>query len=186
MVKKAQFSSFVIVGIVIVIVVAGFFVSTSFRNRSELTQSSDSVFSAGTSQNSLDTFIHECIKQNVIEAELEHGLHNVWSPPLIEEYVLDNLPDCLDSFKFFKNQGFKVSTEKLNVNADVTREALIVNIIYPVSLQKNNVLLSFDEHEYTFPRTVIEKLKTDEVQWFLKYNQAQMLLLMDRKLIKLV
>ena len=66
--KSGQVTWYFIVGVVIVLSLAGFMVSKIAREERELAYNAENVFSIGPKQSSLNAFVHDCVKETTIEA----------------------------------------------------------------------------------------------------------------------
>ncbi len=153
--RKSQISIFIIIGLLIVVILASFFVIRQSSQDSILGQS-EYVFEMGPKQSSLESLISECVKQDVIQAEILYGLRRDWSPQKIEQHMINNLPSCIDNFA--KEQKYRTNYGELEVDVEIDREALIVYVSYPMEFQKQDTLLRFENKEYRFPRTVMETI----------------------------
>ena len=159
--KYGQISSFVIIGAVIVVILAGFLASRIDTQKTEMNYNAQNVFSIGPKQSSLNSFVHDCVKETLIQAELEYGLHIVHSKLPITNYMLNNLPGCFNNFETFKEQGFKIQKGNLEASVDITRDSVVVNVNYPLTITKGAVILNIEDQTYRFPRTVMETINPD-------------------------
>jgi len=68
----------------------------------------------------------------------------------IEEYLssdrLNKIEECIDGFKFYKNQGYKINYENIdNMGLKVTiGSTIIVNVVYPVQVERGDFSSSFN------------------------------------------
>jgi len=161
--KKGQLSVFFIAGIVLIITLSILFLSISSKQGKYFEDTSENMISAGPRQSSLNLYISECVKKTVIDAEREHGLHMVWAAPRIETYIKSYLPFCLNDFKEYRNQRYDITKGTLDVTAQITREALLVEINYPLTFERDDIVINFDRQVYKFPRTVMEELKEGDI-----------------------
>ncbi|MBT3721580.1 hypothetical protein HN789_06330 [archaeon] len=153
--RKAQVSLYVIIGILVVIILGSFFIIRQTTQDSILSDS-EYVFEMGPKQSSLQSLIYECVKQNIIDAELKYGLRRDYSPYYIEEHIRQNLQPCIDSFA--KERSYKAKYGVLNIEVVIEQEALVAVIEYPMEFKKKDTLLRFEGQTYRLPRTVMETL----------------------------
>ncbi|AJF61583.1 hypothetical protein QT06_C0001G0748 [archaeon GW2011_AR15] len=161
--KRSQASIFAIIGLLIVIIIASFFIIKNASVESALEGESEDLANLPATQASLDAFIKACVQSSVIEGEKRYGLHMVYSTPLIKSYLQNSLPVCFNGFRNFRQQGFDVAEGNLFVGVEITRDALVADIDYPVTFTKDSTVINFKEQTYTFPREVTEELNFGSV-----------------------
>jgi hypothetical protein len=161
--KKSQISMFLIVGVILLIIIATFSYLLISKNKYDLEQSSQDSFLLEPEQNKLDALIKHCVKQTVVQAELSFGIHKTHSGPLIAKHVEKNLNVCLNDFETFVEQGYIVKTYPASVKIDITNEAIVADVSYPIELSKGKLNIKFDKQTYRFSRIVMEKINPDGV-----------------------
>ena len=143
--KKSQITIFIIIGILIVLI-SVFVGIRVLRNNSDIEKAGEQIVSVGFSQDSINIFISACVKQTALNAEHEYGLDKQISPPLIEQYLIDNLPKCFDDFDIFKEQGLLVEEKgNMEVSVEITNDAMLVDFIYPLTFNKGGTEINFDQ-----------------------------------------
>ncbi|MFH2019923.1 MAG: hypothetical protein ABIJ34_00765 [archaeon] len=156
--NKSQATLYVIIGLTLVLVI-GFFLSLNAQQRSqEIASVADSRSALDAERFSLDYYIEGCVRQTVIDAEIKYGLHRIWAAPEIEAYIENNLGNCLDDFRYFKERGYLVNNGNLDAKVDISREAVAVTIDLPVYLKKGEMEITYDSKVYRLPLTSLERL----------------------------
>ena len=85
--KRGSITTYFVVGISIIIVIGLFFLYDNSNKNNQLLIDTEGSASLESEQNLLDSTIKFCVKQTLIEAELEYGLSKVFATSKIEEYM---------------------------------------------------------------------------------------------------
>lgn len=155
---KSQVSIYVIIGMFILFAVLGGTIFFLNNNKTDIQRSADELNFEANAEGLLSSYIESCLKQTTIEAEQKLGIDERLSPPLIRQYVSDNLDSCLNDFKEFRDRDYKIEKGQLSVRVTISEDSIVVKITYPVTLKKDRQTINFEEESYTFPRTVMEDL----------------------------
>jgi|TARA_Y100000310_G_scaffold319668_1_gene375220 hypothetical protein len=157
--KKGQITIFIILGVVIIGVVSLVLVLNKPKLEGKITIDQNMVPIKSFVESCVDQ-----IGQNAVYfTALQGGYYKTQSPkedysyieipvyweinkasvPSIEtieieilNYVKNNLPDCLNNFSVFKEQGFDISKGKINGNVIITQRDITFNIEYPITVTK--------------------------------------------------
>jgi len=90
-------------------------------------------------------------------------------------YIKNNLPECLNDFSAFKEQGFDIETGEINGEVTITARDVTFNIEYPVNVKRGNSAtqlkdffartnLNFDEkYQYTLQIMGEQKKTPDSI-----------------------
>lgn len=157
--KKAQLSLYIIIGIFAIAAVSLFFLYMNNNASSENQGNEQAALSSNVDQEYLNTLIHKCVKQTAADAQKKFGIHKVLSPPVMTNYVQEMLPYCVNNFNDFRKNGFEVKSVVPKAKVDITSDAMIIEVTYPVTMVRKGVMLSFEKSSYTFPRTIMDKLE---------------------------
>jgi len=68
----------------------------------------------------------------------------------LKVYVRDELGKCVNDFQPFREQNYDVSYEDIGVNVDMEK-AVVVNIKFPVTIQRGDVVFNEEDFAYTVP-----------------------------------
>lgn len=104
------------------------------------------------SYDSIDNFITGCVRKVADEAIREYGLDDSKSI-FLEGYIKAGLPLCFDGFRVFTELGFTVTAGQLTVYSKITENAVVVDIKYPVVLERQDQKYNFEEKSYVVRRT---------------------------------
>jgi len=85
----------------------------------------------------------------------------------IEEYTSDNMnliEECIDNFKTYKDQGYKINDGDMNINVEIS-DSILVDVNYPVEVNRGDFTSSFNNFEFSIPSGLINayKVATDIV-----------------------
>ena len=146
--NRGQISLVVIIGLIIVLGVATLvFYSKNNINKYELEDTLD----LQANQELLNTIMKSCLEETANQAVHDFGLYPSVSDTLIEEQIIKNLPVCVGATDMFENLGF-IDTE-VQVTVEITNEAIIIDLDYPIKLVKGNSQFIFKKQNYYIPRT---------------------------------
>ncbi len=159
---KAQATVFIIAGIVLIALLALILLYNSKSTKNTQIGNQEQTLSGTVDQQYLNTLMHKCVKETVVEAQKRYGIDTRTSPPLMVVYIKAALPACLNNFKDFEKEGFSVKKGALNANVKITTDSLVTEVKYPIVMKKRGTTLTFDTTSYTFPRLVTEKLNFDK------------------------
>jgi hypothetical protein len=160
--KRGSITTYFVVGISIIIVIGLFFLYDNSNKNNQLLIDTEGSASLESEQNLLDSTIKFCVKQTLIEAELEYGLSKVFATSKIEEYMNNNLENCLGDFNQFDKLGYSIKRGKVSSNIEITNEAIVADINYPLIFSRKGVQIKFDKQTYRFSRIVSEKISFEK------------------------
>ena len=152
----------VIIGLIIVVIVGTLILLRSGQKKTEFDIEKIRTGEAKIDQDFLNMYVEHCTEITTIEAEKRYGLDKKASARPIAAYVSSYLPVCMNDFEIFREQNFEVEYDIPDVTITITNNALIADVIFPITLTKDRTVLKFDETKYTFPRTVTEKIDYDK------------------------
>jgi hypothetical protein len=142
--KKAQaITIFIIVGIVLVIS----FGSILYLAGSKKVNKESNTINLEKEKIELSSQIQYCIKTETKEAVDIYGL-NTWSSEQdISAYITEKLHDCVYT-KIFTYEGVGVKQQNVTTNVSISDNTLVVNVNYPITLEKKGVSASLDNFGY--------------------------------------
>ena len=160
--KRGSITLYFVLGLAIIILIGLFFLFDNSNKNNQLLIDTEGSASLESEQNLLDTTIKFCVKQTLIEAELAYGLSKVFSTKKIEEYMNKNLGLCLGDFNQFDKLGYVVKKGQVSSKIQITNEAIVVDISYPLTFSRKGVQIKFDKQTYRFSRIVTEKIEFEK------------------------
>jgi hypothetical protein len=152
--KSGKITLYLIIGLVLLILISGFF---SFRNKEstdELKQEVDEKASLTGLRGNAKQYIDDCLAQSTIKAIDFIGILD--TEELIENYINLKLLNCLDDFDNFKVAGYDVSFEKPVAKVTINDEQVFVELLFPVVLSTGKEYLSLNEYQYRFNTKVTQ------------------------------
>ena len=154
--KKGQVSMYVIIGIVLIILVAGALLLFNKNKKAEMDLGSDSVQFSGVRKDNIQNFVEDCMKDSLIEAIVVYGLPYNGEAGLTNE-VLSTTLKCIDAFNVFSDEyeiTYGVPTADLNLDdSDVISYVLYL----PVEAIKNGESFTFEKFQYDFSKSVYSR-----------------------------
>ena len=154
--KKAQVSLYIILGLIIVLLVALFYLS--FSNQDNLEEEFRKVSTLSEMRIDMHAYIKTCIRDAVKDGMSRAGIRQ----DTIEEYeqiVEDEVVKCTDSlFEILKTQGKDISTGVINSQIQLNDETVIIEVDYPITISTNSQKAKFQFFEETFDKTIIHKI----------------------------
>jgi hypothetical protein len=166
--KKGQISIFVIVGILLLLIIS-FLMFNSNKGIDEL-NTEDTVNLQGT-QKSFLILIDSCLTDTANQGIQDFGLYSGVSDILIKEYMIENLPICIDNGNNFESTGFSLEKGDINVTIQITKDEFIVDLIYPIKLIKDDYLVSFKEKTYNIPIVIWTKIDNNKETTIMSPNK---------------
>jgi hypothetical protein len=160
--KKSQVTIYIILGIVIIALLSLLLLFNSRKAETTNEGSQGETFTGGINQQYLNFLIQKCTKEAFIAGEKKYGLNLRTSSSLIETYMENEMPICLNNLKEFEREGFSVDKGTLSVSVKINKDTLIAEVKYPLVMKKGSTTLTFESFSYTFPRLVIQKLNFDK------------------------
>lgn len=156
MYKRGQVTIFIIIGIIIVFLFAGILFIT--KNKQSELEVDDDIYSFGSIEQYIDSCLKRVAEESVKEVSSQGGYNYVPRPSQeviftqipyyyylgeenfpskleikqsMEEFVLNNLNNCLDDFSIFEESGYVIKQTSPNVNVEF-RELIIFDLTYPL------------------------------------------------------
>ncbi len=102
--------------------------------------------------------VEDCLEQKAIEAKELYGLRED-SIPRIEEMIEEYVPECLDYS--LEGTGIKLQDEDIDVAASLSRQALQIDIDYPIKLTNGKNRQELSRFTYYLPLESRAKLELD-------------------------
>ncbi len=94
------------------------------------------------------------------------------SRALIEDYLLSELPQCLQNFDSFREMGYGVTTGQMLIDVIISSEAVVVDLDYPLTFTRGDKVYSFERSAYTLARTVIEVINPDDYTYIISSDRS--------------
>ncbi|MBN2423359.1 C40 family peptidase [Candidatus Woesearchaeota archaeon] len=153
--KKGQLVRFILVGITILFL-GLLIINYSLKQKSEFIKSQ----LARDDKFSLDKFnlmetINACLEKETNKAILNLGLED---NNKIKEYLIDNLPSCLD-LSFFELKGFFVDLDLLDVKSEINDKVILVELYVPLEIRReNSISTPVEKISYSLKISSLEKI----------------------------
>ncbi len=149
--KKSQISTFFIIGIILMIAFFIFYFIQNNNNfyRNEIKQS----FHFTDVRSDINTYVNQCIKDSATDAIQETGIREETKGNYIV-LVKFKILSCINPLiSALREQAYKVTDADIAVNVIFNPETIVVNIYYPLLIEKDGQKISFKEFDYTFDRS---------------------------------
>jgi len=168
--KRGQVTTFIIIGLIIVVIVALIlFLNYRFsENYSEAQRKGVQHFSINALK--IEPYIKECIHQQAVVAlveSIEKTGDVTTLPPIeeIEELIEDHLnrriDDCVDFLQF---KEFEVEAGRINASVSVYKEHFVANIDWPILIKQNDLTITKEDFRTEFPLKLNELyIKVQEI-----------------------
>lgn len=179
MLKKAQVTAFIVIGLVILLFLFVFY-STDLTER-KAKGTAIGVLSAGDVV-SVKSFVDNCVKQTANDALLLIGAQGGYTyvTPIpfytfsadigysyyegvntllslqtigkeLSNFVEKQINDCTQDFEPFKQQGFSISGEKLKAETTFTEDSTLVSVNWPLQIKKGNSKSTVQDFQASTP-----------------------------------
>jgi hypothetical protein len=152
--NKSQISVFFILGIVFTILlgIVTFYLSQNsqvfYKEEVKKTYHFSDV---GTD---VRDYINLCIKDSATESIQETGIREDTKEKYVS-LVKNKINNCMAPLlRALKDEGYNITQGVISVQVGINRETVIVDITYPLDIQKNEQKISFERFHYTFDRSV--------------------------------
>lgn len=157
MMKKAQVTLFIIVGLVLVIAAVGFFLlqsqPTDIDNKGYLSDTA----SLESAHNVLNMQIQKCLETLTMEAIDIKGIGD-GSAEMIRAFINLKLDECID-FEYITNQGFSIDKAGFETVVVVNEDTILVELSYPMTIRKDRSVSTLDTFSYSIKRLTTERLE---------------------------
>jgi hypothetical protein len=178
--KKSQVTLFIIFGLLMLFII-GYFFSTSF-DFSNKRHADDSQRLLTLSDVNTDSkgYINYCINDASQKAIEEVGIRKD-TVEIFKLIIERNLKICTNSLlDELKKQGYNVSTEKITIVVELSEQTVIVNVNYPVTIERNGPKIEFSDFYYVFDRSssknVPQGFTQDEMKIISANRKAQVII----------
>ena len=150
--KRAQIGVFLIVGLVI-LMVFGLVSYLSYKSRTAIKGVGISVDDSAQ----INNFVSTCLKDAV-----NNNLHKYGAKEnVLENAVTLSIKDCVNDFKVFKKQGYKVTQLNPKVDVEITNTSLVTSLSYPLEFEKKDIVYKEDSFNYLIDRISGTEIRTD-------------------------
>jgi hypothetical protein len=149
-VGKGQLTIFVIIGLILLILTSIFFINVNKNktNTNDLNNNLEVDF--------IETYVKECIELVSLKSIENKGLK---SEIELKQYVEMYLPQCLDEFKLFIEQGYEIDYKEQEINIEIDNEIITFDLNLNIDIKKDNSQKTLNEFNYEINR--IDGLNTD-------------------------
>ncbi|HLC97023.1 MAG TPA: hypothetical protein VJH97_06910 [Candidatus Nanoarchaeia archaeon] len=155
--KQGQVSTYVIIGIFLVIV-AALVISVRFSADTKIDSAAQKIDSAQDVITAMDTYVKECVEDTVIKGLELNGIDQ----DLVDSYVDAQVPGCVEAgLQTYRSIGYTVSSTFKSASVQISDDAINVEINYPITVDGQD---SSSEKEYffsNFPRKIVGRLEHD-------------------------
>ena len=139
---KGQLTIFVIIGLILLILTSIFFINI---NKNKLNSNDEKNFNV----NFISTYVDDCIKLVSLKSVENNGLS---SQIELEEYIKTQLPNCLNDFTEFKEQGYEIDYELNDVRTKIEEDIINFNLDIELDIKKDNSQKTLNEFNYNINR----------------------------------
>ena len=148
--NKGQVTVYVILGILLVILLGVFFVTTNKQTTDDLELEAQNLDLVANVKSTVQSYAQNCLKDLTTQALLEYGLD--YTNDLTRSYIYSHIDACLD-FEMYENQGFIVQKSYPYVNVNIESEKIFVDLEYEFTLERDNTKYDFEKFSYSTSRT---------------------------------
>src|SRR3989344_2993909 len=153
--NKAQVSSFIVVGLIIVII-AALLLYLNFTIQTQQTQTKLDGMQKFTSEVlKIKPYIQDCVKQQSVAALLIASRQDTNDLQQLNEiektistYLNENIKVCTN-FEIFKE--YEIEYGKVNTSVNVFTENFVVKVEWPIIVKQNDLVLKEDRFDVEFP-----------------------------------
>ena len=160
--KRSQATVFIVIGILIVIVVA-FFVISSTKNNESLADKESEYLSLSNTRIDVESYVLSCMEYAVKDVIEKTGIRD----ETLEDYknlVIDDVSTCSQTlFDKLEIQGFKITTNTIILDVELSAQTIIASFSYPIKLEKDGQKIEFEDFEYVFDRSNVIRIPSGVV-----------------------
>lgn len=149
---------YAIIGVVIIVLVAFFILLLSEKQNNLYFDESQKVFSQATMRTDVTSFIETCIETSVKDAVYITGIRDSKINET-KQIIKLNIYSCtIPILNQLKSQDYLVIEKDLNIEMSIFPETIVVDVVYPLNIKKDNQEIKFYDFEYVYDRYVRLKI----------------------------
>ena len=156
--KKAQSTLYIILAILLIIMLAFLLIKWKKEDIKLIEQKEKD---SKQFLNEIDTFqnyFDECATLTIKEANVKFGIY-LTSQKEYESFVSYKIKLCMsDLLILLKDRGYKIVEEETSTNVEINDKNLLITIIYPIQLSKEDQKFTFEDYSIKFEKHNIIKL----------------------------
>jgi len=127
--KRSQITIFLVLGIVLVIVVVVFILTSNYSVKKRLRQEAINAKEIVFDVHPIKNFVDSCL--NIVSKDSLENSDENYTEYEIESYVKNNIDTCLD-FSMFEEQGFDISREEATIDVSINENDVVFRMNYPI------------------------------------------------------
>lgn len=127
--KRSQITIFLVLGIVLVIVVVVFILTSNYSVKKSLRQEAINAKEIAFDVHPIKNFVDLCL--NIVSKDSLENFDENYTEYEIESYVKNNIDTCLD-FSMFEEQGFDISREEAAIDVSINENDVVFRMNYPI------------------------------------------------------
>lgn len=127
--KRSQITIFLVLGIVLVIVVVVFILTSNYSVKKKLRQEAINAKEIVFDVHPIKNFVDLCL--NIVSKDSLENFDENYTEYEIESYVKNNIDTCLD-FSMFEEQGFDISREEAAIDVSINENDVVFRMNYPI------------------------------------------------------
>ncbi len=151
--KKSQLSLFIIIGFILLIFVGFFIFTLSGKGQNQFEFNQKKALTELAMKTDVEKTITSCIKYSTEETMSETGIRQE-TIGQYEQLLESQIKSCtLPILTRIKEQGYNVYEGEISVEAEINPDTIIVDINYPLKIEKDSQKIEFNEFHYSFERS---------------------------------
>lgn len=151
--KKSQTSLFIVIGFTILILTSLIVLNMNKGKENILQEENEKVFSQVRTRRDLDTYVGSCVEDSVEKYVEDTGIRED-TKEQYENLVTSGINDCVNPLlTHLEEQSYSVEQGQLLVNVELNDETIVVDVKYPLFIEKGEQKIEFDEFHYTFDKS---------------------------------
>ncbi len=151
--RKSQSSLFIVIGLTVLILSSIFMVKSTQKNQVDLESQNYEVRSNLMMKKDINENINFCVEISVETSIEETGIRE----ETLNDYkklVASEIKECITPFFIdLEKRYYDVEEGDVVVDAGLNSESIVVNVIYPITIENGKEIAQFDEFHYTFDRS---------------------------------
>jgi hypothetical protein len=155
--KKGQITVYVIIGVVLVLIVALFFM---FNKNTNVLEYEAGYMDLASEKSSIKYYTKECLKESALDAMNLFGTKDSYS---LTHYVEKSIVTCVDKFNNYNENGFDVELTDPKVKVMNSNELISFSLNYPVNFKKNENEYTLEDIEFNIPLYVSAEVIDGEI-----------------------
>ena len=175
--KKSQITIIITIGVIIIIILGIILWYVAETQKEDIKTSADDVVKFSYAKDNVDNYVDQCLDLTVEEMQDQFWIIN---EAMAQDYINENLLDCIDDFKSFRDQGFNFDYEQPQSAVIIEDELYIINLSFPIIMTRADDRVEFDKfgadanvnHEIVYDPVEEEEVVEEsngEVMWIYRH-----------------